>query len=71
MEPNFIVLFDIQVALQRIRERGVAVIEVAEIWAVNRGAWEDTRWNRRQHMARVGQRIGVRGMHGDNLITAC
>ena len=37
-EPYFIVLLDLQVALQGIGERGVTVVEVSEVGAVNRGA---------------------------------
>jgi hypothetical protein len=52
-EPDFVVLFDMQVPFQRIGERGVAVIEVAEVRAVDGGAGKDASRNGREHVTRI------------------
>jgi hypothetical protein len=59
-----------QVAFERVRERDVAVIEVAEIRAVNGLAREDASGNRGEHMAGVRERRGIRGVQRDNLVAA-
>ncbi len=46
-EPNFIVLFDSQMAFQRVRERGVTVVEASKIRAIDGGARENTSGNGR------------------------
>ncbi len=45
-EPYFVVLFYIQMAFQRVRQRSVTVVEIPEIRAINGGAGKDTRRNR-------------------------
>jgi hypothetical protein len=52
-EPNLVVLLNMQVAFERVREQSVAVIEIAEIGAIDRLAREDSSRDRGEHMAGV------------------
>jgi hypothetical protein len=69
-EPDFVALFNMQVPFQGVGERGVTVIEIAEVRAVDRGARKDTGRNRREHVTRIRKRVGIRWMQGDDLIAA-
>ena len=51
-EPDFVVLFDMQVPFQRVGERGVAVMAVAELRAVDGGAGTDASTDGREHGTR-------------------
>jgi hypothetical protein len=58
----------------------MAMVEVTKIGPIDRGAWKNTRRDRRQHMARVGEWVRIGQMHrhdfvatsgvGDNAIGA-
>jgi hypothetical protein len=69
-EPHFVALFNVQVAFQRVGQRSMAMVEAAEVRAVNRRARKDARGDGQQHVARVGKRIGIGWVHRHNFVTA-
>jgi hypothetical protein len=42
VEPNLVILLNMQVLFQWVGKRGVAMVQVSEIRAVNRVAWQDS-----------------------------
>jgi hypothetical protein len=58
-EPHFVVLLNVQVAFQRVGQRSMAMVETAEVRAVDRRARKDARGNGQQHVARAGKWIGI------------
>ena len=63
-------LFNMQVTFQGVWERGVTVIETAEVRAVDRGARKNTSRNGREHVTRMRKRVGIRWMQGDDFVAA-
>jgi hypothetical protein len=47
------------------------VVQIPKVGAVHGSTGQDTRRNRKQHVARVGERVCSRLMNWDQLVTAC
>jgi hypothetical protein len=52
-KPDFVVLLNIQMAFQRVRQWSIAMVEITEIRAIDGGAGNDTGRDWRQHVTRV------------------
>jgi hypothetical protein len=59
-----------QVSFQRIGKRGMTMIEVSEVWAVNRRAGKNASGNRRKHVAGITDWVGVGLVHRNDLVAA-
>jgi hypothetical protein len=68
-EPDLVVLLNVKMTFQGVGQWGVAVIQVAEVRAVDGVTGKDAGGSGREKVGRVRQRFGIRAVHGDNLIT--
>ena len=57
-------------AFQRVRERGIFVVQISEVRAVDGKAGKDARGNRREKMAGVGERVRIGLMERDYFVAA-